>query len=248
MPIALPPGMNANPDLQPALERPVLVLSPHLDDAVFACGRLLASVPAPTVATIFAGRPPPRAPLTEWDRASGFLPGEDVIGARRDEDRAALGLLGARPVWLDFRDRQYGLAPRPDEIAARLEAVLAHCRPDAVFFPLGLFHSDHHLTYDAALLLLGRHPRLRWYAYEDRLYRRLPGLCEEKIEHLRRVGLAPRPIRFPEAAAAPVRKRRAVARYRSQLRALATPGRPGHQDVFGEEAYWRLATPVQAAG
>lgn len=223
---------------------PVLVLSPHLDDAVFACGRLLASVPSATVATIFAGRPPPDIPLTEWDRASGFHSGDDVIGARRNEDRAALGLLGATPLWLDFRDRQYGLPPESDEVAERLERVLDERHPEMVFFPLGLFHSDHHLTYDAALLLLGRHPELEWVAYEDRLYRRLQGLGEEKIGHLRRIGLAPQPIRFPELADASDRKSRAVAQYRSQLRALATPGRPGHQDVFGTEAYWRLATPA----
>lgn len=238
--------MEPIPPPHPPLARPVLVLSPHLDDAVFACGRLLASVSAPTVATIFAGRPPRWAPLTEWDRAAGFQAGEDVIGARRDEDSAALRLLGATPLWLNFCDRQYGQGASPREIAHRLEAVIARCRPGSVFFPLGLFHSDHHLTYDAALLLLAGHPQLQWFAYEDRLYRRLPGLCEEKIEHLRRVGLAPCPISFPEAAAAGARKCRAVARYRSQLRALATPGRPGHQDVFAAETYWRLATRVQA--
>ena len=35
-------------------------------------------------------------------------------------------------------------------------------------------------------------------------------------------------------------KRRAVACYRSQLRALSTPGRPGFADVFATEGYWRL--------
>jgi hypothetical protein len=35
-------------------------------------------------------------------------------------------------------------------------------------------------------------------------------------------------------------KRRAVGRYRSQLRALGGPGRPGVADVFEPEQYWRL--------
>lgn len=234
--------MEPSPATDPAPKRPILVLSPHLDDAVFTCGRLLASVPAPTVATIFAGRPPPDLPLTEWDRASGFRTGDDVVGARREEDRAALGLLGAIPLWLDFRDRQYGPPPAPEAIADRLDGVIRERHPGSVFFPLGLFHSDHQVTYEAALLLMTRLPEFDWVAYEDRLYRRLPGICDEKIEHLRRIGLAPRQVRFSEVAAAPVRKSRAVAQYRSQLRALATPGRPGHQDVFGGEVYWRLAT------
>jgi LmbE family N-acetylglucosaminyl deacetylase len=244
MPIAFGGSMETYPEPVPGC--PVLVLSPHLDDAVFACGRLLASVPAATVATIFAGRPASSAPLTEWDRASGFRPGDDVIGARRDEDRLALGILGANPVWLEFRDRQYGPGVRPDEIARELDGVLARCAPGAVFFPLGLFHSDHHLTHEAALLLLGDYPQLHWFAYEDRLYRRQPGLCHAKIARLRRVGLLPRPARFRETTSAAARKCRAVRCYRSQLRALATPGRPGHQDVFGGERYWRLATRMVA--
>ncbi len=226
---------------EPLPHRPVLVLSPHLDDGVFACGRLIASADAVTVATVFAGRPPPDAPLTEWDRASGFVPGDDVIGERRAEDLRALALLHAAPLWLDFRDRQYGAGVRAQDVAQALEDVLARCRPGVVFFPLGLFHSDHHLTHEAAMLLLGDHSELEWIAYEDRLYRRLPGLARDRIARLRRVGLLPQRTAFREADRAAARKCRAVACYRSQLRALATPGRPGHQDVFGAEAYWRLA-------
>ena len=36
------------------LER-VVVLSPHLDDAVLGCGRLMAAHPGATVVTVYAG-------------------------------------------------------------------------------------------------------------------------------------------------------------------------------------------------
>ena len=55
------------------LER-VVVVSPHLDDAVLGCGRFLAVHPGATVVTVFAGNPPqyPRAdaPVGRAVRAS----------------------------------------------------------------------------------------------------------------------------------------------------------------------------------
>jgi hypothetical protein len=66
----------------------LLVLSPHCDDAVLACGEMLEAHPGSVVATVFAGCPPAGAPLTEWDRAAGFQAGDDVMNARRAEDLA----------------------------------------------------------------------------------------------------------------------------------------------------------------
>jgi LmbE family N-acetylglucosaminyl deacetylase len=86
----------------------LIVVSPHLDDAVLGCGHLLAQRPGAVVITVFAGRPPRRERVTPWDAAAGFGPGDDVVGARRMEDRRALGALGARPLWLPFLDAQYG--------------------------------------------------------------------------------------------------------------------------------------------
>ena len=50
----------------------VLVLSPHLDDAVFGCGELIARCPGAIVLTLLAGAPEGFNVLTEWDAASGF--------------------------------------------------------------------------------------------------------------------------------------------------------------------------------
>ncbi|HEX8989688.1 MAG TPA: PIG-L family deacetylase [Rhodocyclaceae bacterium] len=228
---------------------PVLVVSPHLDDAVMSCGCLIATLSrrrAVTVATLFAGRPRGAPPaLTEWDRAAGFAPGRDAVGARRGEDRAALAVLGAEHRWLPFADSQYGDSPRSAAIARRIDALTAARLPwDAVVFPLGLFHSDHRLAHEAVLLLLRRTPSCRnWIAYEDVPYRRLPGLAEAALRRLRRAGLAPRGARISADGAARRRKARALACYRSQLTALATPGRLGHADAWTEEGYWLLRAP-----
>ena len=109
------------------LER-IVVVSPHLDDAVLGCGRLLAAHPDATVITVYAGAPPEYPdPMTHWDTAAGFSTGDDVLGARREEDRAALAELNATPVWLDFVEHQY--LERPDWVGAdqtvdRLEAAV----------------------------------------------------------------------------------------------------------------------------
>lgn len=224
----------------------VLILSPHLDDAVFACGRLLASVAEATVATLFAGPPPPDAAPTEWDRAAGFAPGEDVIAARRDEDARALGVLGARPRWLDLHDSQYGASPSMEEVAGHIAPLLAELPDAAVLFPLGLFHSDHRLASDAALRLLPDHPARLWVAYEDALYRRLGELAAARLAGLVRQGFVLTPLAFVEGPGAADAKRRAVACYRSQLLALASPGRPGLADLDGEETWWRIATRGEA--
>jgi len=54
----------------------MLVVSPHLDDAVLSCGRLLAGRPGSVVATVFAGVPSRPDQCTDWtaDAASPAPP------------------------------------------------------------------------------------------------------------------------------------------------------------------------------
>ena len=220
----------------------VAIVSPHLDDGVFTCGALLARRPGSAVITVFAGAPAVAGPVTAWDRAAGFGAGDDVIGVRRREDRAALRVLEATPVWLDFCDAQYGPPPKRPAVADALERALDTTGVSAVVIPLGLFHSDHRLAHDAALEVRRRRPDLAWLAAEDAIYRRLPGLVDEAVARLEALGMTPRRI-DGDGAAAPAaheRKREAVACYRSQLRALAAPGMPGTGDIGGPERYWSL--------
>ncbi|MEW6268436.1 MAG: PIG-L family deacetylase [Thermodesulfobacteriota bacterium] len=216
----------------------LLAISPHCDDAVLACGDVLADHPGALVVTVFAGGPERYGEPSDWDRRAGFGPGEDVMAARRAEDRAALGVLGARPLWLGFRDSQYGRSPSVEEVASALAAIVAYAHPEAVLFPLGLFHSDHALAHEAALRVRATHGRGRtWLAYEDALYRSVPRLRDERLAALRAAGVRATPLGLGTTPAS-VLKRRAVARYASQLRALATPGRPGIAGAYEPERYW----------
>jgi LmbE family N-acetylglucosaminyl deacetylase len=216
-----------------------VVISPHLDDGVLACGQLLAAHPASTVITVFAGRPPEGTPLTEWDAAASFRPGDDVIAARREEDRCALAVLGARPVWLDFCDAQYSQSPTTSALAACLEAAIGETGMTTVYIPLGLFHSDHQLVRAALLRMMHRLPRYSWFAYEEPNYRRIPNLLQQCLAALQDAGMLAGSV-GSSSAQGRAEKRRAVEHYRSQLRALSSSGRPGDADVFAAERYWRL--------
>ena len=216
-------------------------MSPHCDDAVFGCGELLAERPGSAVITVFGGRPERGVPLTRWDADAGFGDGDDVMSHRHAEDRAALAVLGARPRWLPFRDAQYGGPVGADAVVAGLAAAIRACRPDVVAIPLGLFHDDHKTTHEAGLRLARRWPQLTWLLYADALYRRIDGLVEARLARLRDAGLIVVPLP-PATVRRDELKRRAVACYASQLRALSGPGRAGHDDVFEPERYWRLPT------
>jgi LmbE family N-acetylglucosaminyl deacetylase len=218
---------------------PLLLVSPHLDDAVFSCGRLLSCRPGSVVATLFAGRPPGVAAPNAWDAACGFAAGDDVVAARRAEDAAALALLGATPAWLDFLDAQYDGAEPAAALAAALAGLIERVRPAAVLAPLGLFHSDHRRARDAALAArrgAGRAPA--WYLYADLPYARMPGAVADELAALCARGLALEPVPTPAGGSEP-RKQRACACYRSQLRGLSAPGRLG--PPRGRERLWRLA-------
>jgi LmbE family N-acetylglucosaminyl deacetylase len=220
--------------------RRMLVVSPHCDDAVLSCGDLLRGNPGTAVVTVFGGSPPGRPASTDWDRRSGFAAGDDVMAARREEDRLALAALSAEPEWLPFVDDQYD-APRSEgDVATALGATIDRLRPSRVVIPLGLFHPDHRLAHDAAVVALRVRRVAEWTCYEEATYRRVPGLVDERVSALRSDGLTV--TRWPASERpASDAKRRAVACYGSQLRALSTLGPSVVADVYRSERYWRVA-------
>lgn len=221
-----------------------LVVSPHCDDGVLACGALLAMHPGSVVATVFAGTPPTYEPFTEWDRACGFAPGDDVMALRREEDARALEMLDARPVWLPFLDSQYRSTPTIAAVADALCDVVQACSPRAIAFPLGLFHSDHALVREAMLQLVARTTMPPLVAYTDALYRRIPRALETQVAELSGRGFELRERAEHASPRAQALKGAAVACYASQLRALATPGRLGHADACEPERYMDITVTV----
>ncbi|WP_053572258.1 PIG-L family deacetylase [Caballeronia cordobensis] len=223
---------------------PLLIVSPHLDDAVFSCGEAIAGAPGTIVCTLFAGAPR-EALVTGWDTQCGFTNADRAMHARRDEDAAALDALGARPVHLGFLDSQYaGDDPAaPDAIAAALSDVIRTTACRALYIPLGLFHSDHDLAHRACLIAWLADTALRCIAYEDALYRRMNGLVQMRLAGLANDGIVVTPVscRIDTASLASHHeaKQRAVSRYHSQLKAF---GPNGYDDVFAPERFWTLQT------
>jgi LmbE family N-acetylglucosaminyl deacetylase len=200
------------------------------------------------VVTLFAGDAPDGLRRTEWDAACGFESASEAMSKRRDEDHRALAALEARPHWLPFPDSQYGADPAPPHaLAAALHEALQPLAADTVLLPLGLFHADHRRAHDAAIDVVNALP-VTWFAYEDALYRGLPGLLQQRLMELAQAGWQATPARFGPNAGDAAAKARAVARYASQLRAF---GPHGHDDLAWPERCWRLepvSTKTDAAG
>ncbi len=145
-----------------------LFLSPHLDDVVFSCGGLAASLAdagwTTVLATVFTRSVVPAtgfALACQLDK--GLPPDVDYMAIRRTEDRAAAGLLGFGEVrWLGLLEAPHrGYASAPElfgpvhaddaigaDLVAQFGALAEEVWPDLVLAPQGLGnHVDHqHVT------------------------------------------------------------------------------------------------------
>jgi LmbE family N-acetylglucosaminyl deacetylase len=226
----------------------IVVISPHLDDGVLGCGRLLAAHPGSVVVTAYAGAPDRYPdPMTAWDTGAGFLAGDDVLALRRREDVAALSVLRAEPRWLDFVEHQY--LDRPDWVLAdaitdRLHTEVSALRPTAVFAPFGIANPDHAETHVAAMQVRERLPDTAWFLYEDFGYKHIPGLLAWRVSQLFRRRVWPTPVALDvgDPTAADTAKRNALACYRSQVRVLEADWQLAPKLVAPEQC-WRLADP-----
>lgn len=141
-----------------------LFLSPHLDDAAFSCGGLMAQLAdagwRTVMMTAFTASVLPAtgfALACQLDK--GLDAAIDYMALRRDEDRAAAAILGVTDLrWLNLPEaphRGYGSpselfgAIRPDDmvwqgLAEHIAAATDELQPDLVLGPQGLGnHVDH---------------------------------------------------------------------------------------------------------
>ena len=235
--------------VDPSELRRIVVLSPHFDDAAMGAGQMLIrhAEAHTAVITVLGGRPPAYPdPPSEWDALGGFRAGDDVVAVRREEDRAAMEVLGAQPVWLEFADHQYlepADRPAAAEVAPTLEEAIARQAPTAVFVPMGLANPDHVMTHDAAMAVRERHTEWSWFAYEDHGYKHIPGILAWRVSKLFRSGLWPTPALVPVSAESD-RKRKAIWCYASQIPPLERDHALTERlDANVPEQFWRLAPP-----
>ena len=131
---------------------PVVVLSPHFDDAVLSAWSVLRRPDEVCVINVCAAVPPP-GHATPWDRLTGASDGAERVRERIEEDRAALARAGRRPVALDFLDDQY--RDEPLEHDALVDAIVdAAPAASELWGPAGIgAHADHVQVRDAALAI-----------------------------------------------------------------------------------------------
>lgn len=223
----------------------LVVLSPHLDDAVLSCGgRIAHAVGAGrrvVVATFFTRDEPidPPSPLAADLRRWWQLPPGEVMARRRTEDLEACRRLGAEARHLDLAEAPYrlgsdnralypsleslfaelapGEAAGSGEVAAALDGVVAESGAECELLgPLGVGHHVDHQLVRAALLARSE---------PVALYEEFPYTEWKWFAARRALARLPEQQRFesstlPLDAALVDRRRAAIAAYASQVPAL----------------------------
>jgi LmbE family N-acetylglucosaminyl deacetylase len=240
----------------------IVILSPHLDDAVLSCWHVLAGPGELIVINVFAGVPTVLTAPAWWDRYTGATDSAERVRERIEEDRRALALAGRTAVNLDFLDEQYRDGEQPlealtDEIGRRLP------RGAVVYAPAAIGnHADHALVRAAAL-------PLRAAGFVVSLYADLPhanahgwpgwvtsshtpeskDLAGAAWEHALAGSGAMTPTVRELGPEARSRKLEVVAMYGTQVDALAEfIGRPlNHPEALGYEVTWATGAPARAA-
>lgn len=236
----------------------VVVLSPHIDDAVLSCSSLLSALDPLVerqVVTLYCGNP--ELPLTTGGRNKprvrprrGYAPPR----LRRREDIEVMRFLGCDWVHLGFPDaiyrrsprtgrliyrhpRQRWTAPNPEDSAHVEELFMVLYRlcgnmgPRLLISPMGIgYHVDHRICAMAALRLANRHTQVIFY--EDFPYvvdmSVGGGEPDDPATALARLGLEPKRRYFVPIDTE--RQIEALRRYASQIGPL-----------FGDEAKMRKA-------
>lgn len=142
---------------------PLLVLSPHFDDAVLSCWSTLVVDDEVEVANIFTGRPDHDV-LGYYDRIAGATSSAELMAKREQEDASALELAGRRARNLGFLEDQYrARAPATNDLLARLAAQVPRAR--AVLAPAAIGRQpDHVLARNVAILLAATGLPVAFYA------------------------------------------------------------------------------------
>jgi LmbE family N-acetylglucosaminyl deacetylase len=226
----------------------LVVVSPHLDDAVFSIGGALADAAEAGIEvvnlTVFAGDPGSSASPGWWDRKAGFQNAGEAARARREEDGRACRAIGAQAHWLPFPDGQY-----PEDrslVWAAMGPLLANA--DLILAPgFPLVHPDHAWVNSAIRDHRKELPAVGLYVeqpYGEAVWFQTRSIPERSAAagaaaiSWRRVRPSPR---------AWWQKQKAFSAYRSQIRAMARPSMRVPARVALYEA-WRggegLAIPI----
>jgi LmbE family N-acetylglucosaminyl deacetylase len=245
---------------------PLLILSPHFDDAALSCSALLDREAAVDVVTVFGGVPAPPV-HTYWDSASGFSDSTEAMAVRRREEveafagsphsATALDLLDAGYVrdgrrrdltdvtafargWLNENDR--GIVAVPAGAGHRLGRLARRIRRHFAGDAVAAQHPDHLAVRSAVEPLVGEAGIL---FYEELPYLYGARADREVARVSSRLGLV---VSSFAVAVDRTAKARRIAAYGSQVPLLTIHGRRVDvaADLPPDERYW-LAHGAEAA-
>jgi hypothetical protein len=249
---------------EPLASAPLLIVSPHLDDAALSCAALIARPLPIDILTLFTGEPhPPRQ--GGWDRTIGFQDSAASMPARRAEERAAFAGTPHRLQLLDLLEGQHLAGPRPAEDRATIrDAVMrwnGHVDRGFVAIPAGAGlipgrirgrmrkiagatlgptqHPDHLLARDAVLEEVMPLADVEVVLYEEFPYSWVRGADESVARVARRHGLTAERIAVSIDRAV---KAGRIAFYATQVPHLGVDGKRVDRaaDLPAEERYWLL--------
>jgi len=163
-----------------------IVISPHLDDAVFSLGGLLAKESEKTkIITIFSGIP--TKPLVRiWDKSCGFKNSTVAMEERIKENSFALYSLGIKEkniINLNYLDKQYrnSFLTKPkypiqeiiQSISKELKKIIEIEKDKKlkIFIPMSSIHQDHKIVRDIIIQLYkDERKKIDLYLYQDMPY------------------------------------------------------------------------------
>ena len=132
------------------------------------------------------------------------------------------------------------MTPSPDDLVEAIRRTLNEHSPENVFFPLGIFHSDHTLVSNACLALIDVMPYTAFHAYEDVPYRQRQEAVSERIGELTNSGYALSPTTDMGARSMhSARMSRSSEKPLPPTRASCAHSQ-GQSALYSTEMYWRL--------
>lgn len=128
-----------------------VVLAPHIDDEVLACGGLIAQAPASARVEVIFATDGTRSHQTVAPRGMRVL--DELVGIRQEEARCALGTLGVPADRLHYLNLPDGeLTRRRSQLTEALRAHLRDIRPDVLLLPFRYDrHPDHIAVHQAGI-------------------------------------------------------------------------------------------------
>jgi LmbE family N-acetylglucosaminyl deacetylase len=160
--------------LAAASEGRIVVLSPHLDDAVLSLGASIAYLSRQgtdvDVVTVLAGEPSLHVPAGSFDRSCGFSTAGEAARVRQAEDAEACKIVGARPIWLPFWNGHYSHRPEAAGLPTILESISAVLEEAGLVMLPGfpLLHPEH--AWLSELVLEKLHPDVPVCLYVEQPY------------------------------------------------------------------------------